>query len=134
MWKFCAKTQFLHCFMRFTRNYAEEWAFPQKFPHQEIRWNYGILRSVSYLRKQLHSPFHSKTWQWFCFSFSSYGKQQSMIFRVQRQFLVKFSSPFSGTSIVIHESSKYILLNTVPICATFFFKLYEFAVCNFEHL
>ena len=43
MWKFCEKTQFLHSFAWITRTM---WNVSfHKFPHQIIRWNYGILRS-----------------------------------------------------------------------------------------
>ena len=47
VWKFCGKAQFLHNFGRFTQNYAETVPF-HKIPHHEIRWNYGIFRSVAY--------------------------------------------------------------------------------------
>ena len=29
------------------RSYAQT-AFPKKFPHQEIRWNYGVFRSDNF--------------------------------------------------------------------------------------
>ena len=45
VWEFCGKAQFPHSFGRLPRNYAEM-CLSTKFPHQEIRWNYGILRSA----------------------------------------------------------------------------------------
>ena len=46
MWKFCRKAQFPYSFGRFARNYAKTVPF-HKISHQEIRRNYGILRSVN---------------------------------------------------------------------------------------
>ena len=43
--KFCGKVQFPHSFRQITQNYARTVPF-HKFPDQEIRWNYGILRSA----------------------------------------------------------------------------------------
>ena len=42
VWKFCWKTQFPHNFWRIARNCTETVPF-HKIPHQEIRWNYGVL-------------------------------------------------------------------------------------------
>ena len=46
MWKVYWKAQFPHSFGRFAWIYAETVPF-HKITHQEIRWNYGILRSVN---------------------------------------------------------------------------------------
>ena len=48
VWKICAKAQFPHSFGRFAR-----------ITHQEISWNYGILRSVAY--KNILHLFFSAT-------------------------------------------------------------------------
>ena len=44
VWKFCGKAQFPHSFKRLARNYVETVPF-HKISHQEITWNYSILRS-----------------------------------------------------------------------------------------
>ena len=49
VWKFSGKAQFPHDFGRIAQNYAETVPFC-KFPHQEIRWNYGIFCSVMHDR------------------------------------------------------------------------------------
>ena len=45
VWKFCGKEQFPHSFGQFARNYTELF-LSTKFPHQQIKWNYGIFCSV----------------------------------------------------------------------------------------
>ena len=44
MWKFCGKAQFPQSDSPET---MRKLCLSTKFPHQEIRWNYGILRSVN---------------------------------------------------------------------------------------
>ena len=51
VWKFCGKVQFLHCKAQLMRKLC----LSTKFPHQEIRWNYGIFHSVPYLYKVVSS-------------------------------------------------------------------------------
>ena len=47
---------FFHCVKYLARNYAET-VFFRKLPHQEIRWNYGILRSILLREKCLNTEF-----------------------------------------------------------------------------
>ena len=46
IWKFCRKAQFPYSFGRFARN-MRKMCLSTKFSNQEIRRNYGILRSVN---------------------------------------------------------------------------------------
>ena len=46
IWKFCRKAQFPYSFGRFARN-VRKMCLSTKFSNQEIRRNYGILRSVN---------------------------------------------------------------------------------------
>ena len=46
VWKFCENAQLPHSFGQIARNYAET-GLSAKFPHQKIKWNYGIFCSVS---------------------------------------------------------------------------------------
>ena len=66
MWKFCGKAQFPHSFRRIAQNYAER-CLSAKFPHQEIRWNYGILRSVPFLWFDLSHGLMGTSWVIFVF-------------------------------------------------------------------
>ena len=49
VWKFCEKAQFPHSFGR-ARKIMRKLCLSTKFPHQEIRWNHGILRSAKHKR------------------------------------------------------------------------------------
>ena len=52
VWKFYEKQYFMRSFGRIARNYAEPVTFHKGIKtHEEIRWNYGIFRSLFLIDK-----------------------------------------------------------------------------------
>ena len=72
VWKFCGKAQFPYSFGRFAQNYAET-CLSTKFPHQEIRWNYGIFCYSSAKRQgKAISPAAAQVFALFFFGSNRY--------------------------------------------------------------
>ena len=89
MWKFSGKAQFPDSFGRIAQNKNST-----KFPHQEIRWNYGILRSVDYFNFKLH-----RFW-----NLSIYNKHHYIFFQHQGGF-----RGFRIVIIITHPCNRLLL-------------------------
>ena len=71
-----------------------------KFPHQEIRWNYGILRSVDYFNFKLH-----RFW-----NLSIYNKHHYIFFQHQGGF-----RGFRIVIIITHPCNRLLLKKLLKI-------------------
>ena len=61
MWKFRGKTQFPHSFGRILGT-MRKLCLSTKFLYQEIRWNYGILRSAGIFQEIRFSKYSCRFW------------------------------------------------------------------------